>query len=85
MTVIPTGVTCSVVINGTIHVLSTSSQRLIVTVFADGAAAVAQGASASAAVDMSATSSFQVTFGSSSATGTQTAQLLSMHVTKVTA
>jgi hypothetical protein len=79
------GVTCSVVIHGTIHVLSPTSQRLSVVVAGDGTQNNGQAANTAATETMSTTSSLQVTFGTNIATGTQTATLQSLHVTKVAA
>lgn len=82
---VSSGVTCSWIVRGTIHVLTTTSQELIVEVLGDGTSTSNQGARTAATVDMSGTSSLQITFGTSNASGTQTAQLLAAHVTKVTA
>lgn len=82
---VATGVTCSVFIQGTIHVLSTTSQRLTVLCSGDGTTTQTQAANTAATETMSSTSSLQVTFGTNNASGTQTATCQSLHVVKVTA
>lgn len=83
MGAIGTGVTCSVNIYFAIHVLTTGTQRLVVNVAGDGVNTNGQAANTAATEDFTGALNLQITFGTNNASGTQTATLQSLHITRM--
>lgn len=80
---IGTGLTRQFVISGRIHVLSPTSQRIAFTSVCENYDTIV--GAAAAAEDMATAKNLTLNVGSNSATGDQTAQLLALHVRKITA